>query len=116
MLCCERIKPLGTQNKKKRFYKSMPIEALKKELNHVPWLEKKKKPELIHYFFHLVMMRKMWMSFFYGVANDFVDDDEQDEEDPHQGELGNLRKLARAPMPSTRYPPQEYVKLDKVVK
>lgn len=49
--------------------------------------------------------------FFCGVANNFFNDDEQDEEDPHQGEAGNLRKLARVRVLSTRYPPSKYVKL-----
>lgn len=40
----------------------MPMEALKKEMNHLPWSDKKKGSELIHHFLHLVMIRKMWMS------------------------------------------------------
>lgn len=63
MLCSERIKLLGTLKMKKKLLKNMPMEVLKKEMVHLPELEKNKRLELIHHFLNLVMMRKMRMSF-----------------------------------------------------
>lgn len=54
----------GDFESKKKDLKNMYVEALKKEMNHLPQFEKKKRPELINHFFHLVMMGKIWMSFF----------------------------------------------------
>lgn len=50
-------------SEKEEFLKNIPVEAFKKVMNYLPRLEKKKRSELIYYFLHLVMTRKIWMSF-----------------------------------------------------